>query len=99
MSRYKELLLETQDYLGEVIEPDSLDFTNDVEFWVNPVEYFIGYRNWLLEELWSHIEDGLEAIHEEEDNEHNMDSEYCSLTDFGCEDCYISECSSSACMR
>lgn len=29
----------------------------------------------------------------------NRDSDYCAMADYHCDDCYISECSSSACER
>ena len=36
---------------------------------------------------------------EEQEELDNRDSEFCELSGFNCNDCYISECSSSACAR
>lgn len=34
---------------------------------------------------------------EEQEELNNRDSEFCEMSGFNCDDCYISECSSSAC--
>lgn len=97
MSYVEDFLLELQDDISDICDLNDIEFTNDTEFWVNPVDYFIGWRESTLDEIWSKIEDCLEKMHDEAEIEHNMDSEYCELSQHGCEDCYISECCSSAC--
>lgn len=60
---------------------------------------------WLLEDSESLRDYALECQEEilidmeEQEHINNADSEYCEMSDYNCDDCYISECSSSACAR
>lgn len=49
------------------------------------IEYFDDIASEILDDM------------EEQEELNNRDSEYCEMSGFNCDDCYISECSSSAC--
>ena len=95
---YKEAFEEIQDEIEEIIGVDDIDFTNDVEFWVNPVDYLCNLKSFIAEQIWDAMQEKINIIEEEEEIAHNMDSDYCELSYHGCDDCYIPECSSSACI-
>lgn len=59
----------------------------------------IGEIAFLLENSVEELEDEEAEILDRMEQEQIADSDYCQMSDLDCDDCYISECSSSACER